>query len=350
VSDETKKEASQSSPQEVILGLALSYLPARGLHVANELGVADLLKDGPRSIEELARATGVHQKSLYRLLRMLAGFGVFAEGSPGRFQLTASAAALQSGVAESLHDAVKMIGDMTGEGSWWNAAGLLAHCVRTGEPAFDQVNSAPFFDHLSQHPEASRWFDRGLANFAAAENAAIVEAYDFGSFRKIVDVGGGQGGFLGEVLKGYPSLRGTLYDRREVVEEPAYLTAAGLTGRWDVVAGDFFKSLPAGADAYVLKRILHDWNDEMCLKILRKCRGSMNASARILVVDAVVPPGNEPHPSKIMDILMMLLFEGRERTEQEFRILFDQTGLTLTRVIPTRSVLSVIEGKWAEHL
>jgi hypothetical protein len=338
-------EAPQPSPQEVVLGLALGYLPSRGLHVVNQLGVADLLKEGPRSIEDLARATGAHQQSLYRLLRMLAGYGVFAEETPGHFQLSPAAALLQTGGPESMHNAVKMIGDMTGDGSWWAASGHLGHSVRTGEPAFNHVHSMGFFEHLSQHPEASSWFDRGLANFAAPENAAIVNTYDFTPFKQIVDVGGGQGGLLAEVLKTYPSVRGTLYDRSEVVLEPAYLTDAGVRDRCEVVAGDFFKSVPKGGDAYILKRILHDWNDQQCVKILRTCREAMDERSRILVVDAVVPPGNHAHPSKVMDILMMLLVEGRERTEQEFLELFQRAGLKLTKIVPTPSVLSIVEGQ-----
>jgi hypothetical protein len=240
-----------------------------------------------------------------------------------------------------------MLGDMTGDGSWWNAAGFMRHSVLTGEPAFDSVHATSFFEYLTQHPEAGEWFDRGLANFVTPENAAIVGAYDFTPLECVVDVGGGQGGFLAEIMKAYPRIRGTLYDRPEVVREPAYLTAPVLMKRVEIVAGDFFKSVPTGGDAYLLKRILHDWNDQQCVEILRTCRDAMDAKARILVVDAVIPPGNELHPAKVMDILMMLLFRGRERTEQEFRELFRQAGLKLAKVVPTPSVLSIVEGERA---
>lgn len=336
------------SPQEVILGMALGYLVSRSLHVATELGIADLLKDGPKSIEELARATGAHQQSLYRLLRMLAGHGVFAEEPPGRFHVTSMAAVLQTGVAGSVRDAVRMIGDLAGDGSWWTAVGHLRHSVLTGEPGFDYVHGRGFFDYLAQHPAAGAWFDRGLANFATAENTAIVSCYDFGQFRRVVDVGGGQGGFLAEVLKVFPGVSGVLCDRPQVIWEPAYLTAAGLMNRYELVGVDFFQSVPGGGDVYVLKRILHDWSDERCVQILRVCREAMGENARILVVDAVVPPGNEPHPSKTMDMLMMVGFEGQERTEQEFRELYRRAGLKLTKVVPTPSVLSIIEGRRAQ--
>jgi hypothetical protein len=334
----------QPSPQEAILNLALGYLASRGLHVATELGIADVLKDGPKSIEDLARATGAHQHSLYRVLRMLAGHGVFAEEPLGQFHLTPMAAVLQVGVAGSVHDGVRMVGDLAGDGSWWTAVGRLRQSVMTGEPGFTSVHGLSFFDYLTRHPEAGTWFDRGLANFAAAENPAIVSCYDFGQFGRVVDVGGGQGGFLAEVLKVFPSVTGVLYDRPQVIQEPAYLIAAELLNRCEVIGGDFFQSVPGGGDVYVLKRILHDWGDERSIQILRRCREAMGNHARLLVVDAVVPPGNDPHPSKIMDMLMMVLVEGQERTEQEFGELFQQAGLKLTKVIPTASVLSIVEG------
>ncbi|HXG18211.1 MAG TPA: methyltransferase [Methylomirabilota bacterium] len=292
----------------------------------------------------MARATGAHQLSLYRLLRMLAGHGVFAEEPPGQFRLTPMAAVLQVGAPGSVHDAVKMVGDLAGDGFWWTAVGCLHQSVMTGEPGFTAVHGMGFFDYLTQHPEAGAWFDRGLANFATVENAAIVGCYDFGQCRRIVDVGGGQGGFLMEVLKAFPSVTGVLYDRPQVIQEPAYLTAAGLMHRCEVVGGDFFQSAPGGGDVYVLKRILHGWDDERSVQILRTCRKAMGDHARLLVVDAVVPPGNEPHPSKIMDMLMMVLLEGRERTEEEFHELYWRADLQLTRVIPTPSVLSIVEG------
>lgn len=164
-------------------------------------------------------------------------------------------------------------------------------------------------------------------------------------FELIIDVGGGQGGLLAGILEAHPSLRGTLYDLPQVVRDPAYLTAAGLMDRCEITGGDFFESLPKGGDVYILKRILHDWGDQRCLEILRRCREAMDEKARILVVDAVLPAGDEPHPGKVMDILMMALTEGRERTEQEFRELYERAGLELTKVIPTRSVLSIVEGR-----
>ena len=334
---------SQLSPQEIIIGMALSYLVSRCLHVAAELGIADLLKDGPRSTEDLARATGAHEMSLHRVLRTLAAHGVFAEESPSGFQLTPAAALLRTGTPDSLRDAVRMVGDLAGDGSWWKAVGSLRDSVLTGEPGFNQIHGRGFFEYLIEHPEAGAWFDRGLANFAAPENAAIVAAYSFAKFKRVVDVGGGQGGLLAEILKADQSLMGTPFDLPQVVRNPAYLTLAGVANRCEIIGGDFFADIPRGGDAYILKRILHDWGDQQCLEILRRCREAMDETDRILVVDAVLPEGNRPHPGKVMDILMMVLCEGRERKEQEVRELYARAGSQLTKVIPTQSVLSIVE-------
>ena len=329
------------SPVEVIMNMALGYLVSRSLHVATELGIADLLKDGPQTVEELASSTGAHRESLYRLLRTLAAQGVFAEDDHGRFVLTPAAALLQQ---EVMRDGVLLCGEVSGDGSWWHAVGALRYSIMTGEPAFNRQHGIGFFDYLSAHPESRQWFDRGMANFAEAENPAIAGAYDYARFDHIVDVGGGQGGLLAEILKRHPNVRGTLFDVPEVVRTPAYLSKEAFPARWATVGGDFFQSVPPGGDAYVLKRILHDWSDEQCMRILRCCREAMSERARLLVVDVVVPAGNAPHPGKVMDILMLAVAEGRERTEQEFKALFEKAGLQLTTVTMTPSTLSIVEA------
>jgi hypothetical protein len=329
------------SPVDVVMGLALGYLVSRSLHVATELGIADLLQDGPKTVEELASSTGAHREALYRLLRTLAAQGVFAEDEPGRFVTTPAAMLLQQGV---MRDGVLLCGEVTGDGSSWHAVGGLRHSIMTGEPAFRRQHGMGFFDYLRDHPACGQWFDRGMANFATAENPAIAGAYDYARFGHIVDVGGGQGGLLADILTRHPNVRGTLFDLPEVVRHPVYLSQEAFPERWATVGGDFFQSVPTGGDAYVLKRILHDWNDEQCVRILRCCRAAMSERARLLVVDAVVSPGNAPHPGKVMDILMMVFTEGRERTEQEFRELFGRAGLQLTTITMTPSPLSLVEA------
>ncbi len=329
------------SPVEVIITMALGYLVSRSLHVATELGIAELLKDGPKTVEELAAKTGAHRESLYRLLRTLAAQGVFAEDEHGRFVTTLAAVLLQQ---EVMCDGVLLCGEVTGDGSWWHAVGALRHSIMTGEPAFHRQHGMGFFDYLRGHPECGQWFDRGMANFATVENPAIAGAYDYARFDHIIDVGGGQGGLLAEVLKRHPNVRGTLFDLPAVVRNPVYLSNEAFPERWTTLSGDFFQSVPMGGDAYVLKRILHDWSDEQCVRILRCCRAAMSDRARLLVVDTVVPAGKAPHPGKVMDILMMVLAEGRERTEQEFRELFGRAGLQATTITRTPSMLAIIEA------
>lgn len=341
---QTLATPSQTTPHDLVLGVALSYLSARALHVAADLGIADLLQDGPRSVAALARLTGTHQASLARLLRTLAGQGIFAEVTPGCFGLTDAAAVLRSDITGSVRDAVRMIGDMTGDGLWWNAVGHLRHSVMTGQPGWDYVAGTPFFTYLEQHAAAGTWFDRGLANFTSLENAAIARAYDFSQAQRVVDVGGGQGGLLAEILQAFPRVTGVLCDRPQVLAEPAALSQAGLLERCALVGIDFFQSIPGAGDVYILKRILHDWNDEHAEHILRACREAMPHDARLLVVDVVLPPGNAFHSGKIMDMLMLALLEGQERSEQEFRTLFQRAGLHLSRVLSTPSLLSILEG------
>jgi hypothetical protein len=331
----------EPSPVEVITGLALGYLVSRSLHVATELGIADLLNDGPQHVEELASRTGTHPASLYRLLRSLAAHGVFREDEAGRFALTPAAALLQRGV---MRDGVLLCGEVTGDGSWWNAVGALRHSIMTGEPAFHRQHGLGFFDYVRLHPASSAWFDRGLANFAAAENPAIAGAYDFSSCSHIIDVGGGQGGLIAEILKRYQGPKATLFDLPHVVNNPAYLEKETFSHRWTTAGGDFFEGVPRGGDVYVLKRILHDWSDEDCLRILRSCREAMTDTSRLLVVDAVIPPGNARHPGKVMDILMMVLGEGHERTAREFEELLARAGLHLSNIITTASALAIVEA------
>jgi len=332
------------SPQELLMGIAMGYMLSRALHVAADMGISDLLSEGPQTVDELAKATGAQPQSLYRLMRMLAASGIFAEDLPGRFDLTPAAALLRSRVACSLRDAVRLAGDITGEGNWWNLWTDLERCVMTGKPEFDRVYGTDFYSHLADTPGANQWWSKGVASFAAAENVAIVENFDFSDARKIVDVGGGRGGFLAEVLKRYPAVEAVLYDHPQIVNEPEYLAATGLLDRRELVGGNFLDSVPIGADTYVLKRILMDWNDDDCVRLLRLCREAMTEGSRVLTLNVVLPPGNQPHPGKVIDVFLMVQLRGGERTEEEFRELYRRAGLKLTRIVATPSMLSVVEG------
>ncbi len=329
------------SPADTVFGIALGYLASRALHVATELGIADHLGGGPRSVEVLAAEAGVDEESLYRILRTLAGLGIFVETEGRSFGLTPAASLLRSGV---FRDGVLLCGEVMGDGSWWNAVGHLRHSVATGSPSFEHAHGVNAFAYLGADPECRAWFDRGMANFSAAENPGIAAWCDLAGVRTIVDVGGGQGGFLAELLRAAPQADGVLVDVPEVVANPVALDISELSGRWRAETGDFFEAVAPGGDVYVLKRILHDWDDDDCVRILRACRDAMTPASRLLVVDAAIPPGNDFHPAKVMDILMMV-FSGRERTEAEFAALFAAAGLTLQRLTPTPTMLSVIEAR-----
>jgi hypothetical protein len=332
-----EKSALDQAAVELLDRIAWGWLASRAIHVAAELGIADLLHDGPKTIDQLASATGTHEQSLCLLLRMLAGYGVFTEDRAGHFKLTPAAALLQTG---ALRDVVQMTNEAE-----WNAYGNLLYSIKTGQPAFPHVHGEGYFDYLSAHPDAQARFDRGMAIIAGAENPVVARSYDFGKFRRIVDVGGGRGGLLAEILKTYPSLRGILYDQPQVVANPDYVRAAGVLDRCELVGGNFFESVPKGADVYVLKRIIHDWNDDTSAGILRRCRDAVLDGGRVIVVDKVVPAGNEVHGSKRSDLLMMVVYGGRERTEADFHELFSRAGLKLNRIVATASVVSVIEGE-----
>lgn len=325
------------SPREHVIQLAWGYLYSAALNAVAELGVADLLADGPRSPTALAESLGVHAQPLHRTLRLLATVGVFEEHDDGRFGLTPAADVLRTRAPGSMRDAVRMLAHE----SFWVPAGRLSSTIRTGHTPFAEIFGGSFFDYFAANPEVGPIFHRGMASFSDTENAPISWAYDFGRFERIVDVGGGHGGFLVEVLR-KSSARGVLFDAEHVLRE-ARITAEGLSDRCELVTGDFFQSVPEG-DCIVLKRILHDWSDETATEILRVCRRALRPGGRVLIIDSVIPPGNAPHSGKTLDVLMMVSLPGRERTEQEFRYMLAAAGLRLERVIATPAVLSIVEA------
>lgn len=327
-------------PAQIIVDLGFGFILSGALATAAELRVADHLESGPKHATALAEELGAHALSLYRVLRLLASFGVFAEDEDGRFRLTPAADLLRAGAPGSLRDAVLMLTQKI----FWAPTGELTVTVKSGSTEFDRIFGAPFFDYLSRDPPAGEVFHRGMAGLSDLENGPIAQSYDFSPFERVVDVGGGHGGFLIEVLKAAPKVHGILFDRAEVLAE-ARLAAAGLAERFQLVEGDFFGEVPRGANAYVLKRILHDWSDDVCVTILDHCRRSMAEGGKVLVIDTVIPKGNDPHGGKVLDVMMLAsLPGGRERTQEDLRELFARAGLAFSRVIPTPSALSITEA------
>lgn len=317
------------------------YRVTQLLHVAAKLGLADLLAAGPRSSADLAEQTGTHAPSLYRLLRALSSFGIFREETPDRFALTALAEPLRSDVPNS----VRGLAIFAGDPQSWLPWGDLAQTVTTGEQAFLRVFGLDNWPYRAAHPEANAIFNDAMTSNARRDIAAILAAYDFAPFPTVVDVGGGQGALLAGILQAHPALRGILFDRPHVVEQAApILEAAGVAGRCAVVGGDFFREVPPGGDAYLLRRIIHDWDDADTVAILRVCRRAVPAGGKLLLIEAVIGPANQPDFTTLSDINMMVAQGGRERTPAEFAALLADAGFALTRVLPTAWRSSIIEA------
>lgn len=324
-------------PGMTLINLMFGYIQTGALACAAKLKIADKLEAGPKSIEQLANEAGVHTQSLYRVLRMLASCGVFREDEKGLWHLTPAADLMRTSLPHTLHHAVLMCS----QDIFWKPTGELQDVVRTGENGMIAIFGAPFFEYFKKNKEAGETFHRGMSSLSDMENAPLAGAYDWSGINMIVDVAGGHGGLLIEALKLAPGAKGVLFDE-EIVLKDARVNEE--KGRWACVEGDFFKSVPAGGDAYLLKRIIHDWKDDDCVTILSNIRKAMNPGARVLVFDCVIPPGNDPHGGKLLDVLMMSALPGFERTEKEFAALFQRAGLKLTRVVQAPALLSITEA------
>jgi hypothetical protein len=337
--------SKSATPKEFLVNITGQIMLARSLGIVADLGVADIVADGPKSMEELSEATGCDRDSLYRLLRMLGGHGVFAEDKQGRIKLTPRAELLQADHPDSVREMFVL--------GWqdiqWNTYYALPEAILTGEIAFENAHGKGFFDYLAEHPELNAMFDRRMAVVSHAENEQVANVYDFADHASVIDIGGGLGGLLAAIIERHPNVVAALYDQPQVLADPVNLREAGLLDTVARIAGDFFYNVPTGFGLYVMKRIIHDWDDDRAVGILRSCRDAMAETSRVLVIDAVMKPGNEPDPNKNLDLTIMALTPGRERTEDEFAALFAAAGLRLTRVIPTKSpsTLSLVEGERA---
>jgi predicted O-methyltransferase YrrM len=308
------------------------YRVSQGIYVVARLGIADLLKDGPLSSDALAEATGMCGPALYRLLRFLTGAGLFREVAPGHFALTPLGAGLRTDVPESLAHTVLMLLD----DAHWSAWGQLRYSVQTGKTAFGHVHEMEFFDYIGQHPASVAVFHRAMTSSTARSGAAITQAYDFAGIRRLVDVGGGHGLFLATILQAHPAMRGVLFDRPEVIQgATTTLEAAGVADRCEIVGGDFFATVPPGGDAYLLRQIIHDWDDAQAAAILTHCRRAMRASGRLLVIERAVAPDHSQGPGVLhLDMEMLVNLGGVQRTDAEYGTLFEAADLELCAIVP----------------
>ncbi|HKW23485.1 MAG TPA: methyltransferase [Ktedonobacterales bacterium] len=343
MSDETTS-ATEPSPADLLRLQQLwqGFRVSQALYVAASLGLADLLADGPKSADALAAATGANADALYRVMRALASLGVFAETVERHFTLTPMARLLQQDHPYSIRAQVIYLGYEP-----YRAWGQLLPSVMSGANAYQQVFGMPHFQYLAQHPEANAAFNRAMSAGSRHAAVAIVGAYDFATVGTVVDIAGGQGVLIAAILRAHPNLRGILFDQPHVVADALpLLEAAGVADRCELASGDFFASVPS-ADTYTMRHILHDWDDERAIAILRSCAEAMAPDGRVLVIESVIEPGNDPSPAKFLDLVMFVMNGGRERTAEEFRRLFAAAGLRLTRIIPTGGAEALIEGERA---
>lgn len=328
-------------PRSTLLHLINGYRVTQAIHVAAKLGIADLLADGPRGSDDLAVATESHPDALYRLLRALATVGVFREEPERRFSLTELGAGLRSDVPDSVAGWAALVG----EPYYWQAWGELEHGIRTGENAFRHVHGTDPWTYRARDPQRSAGFDRAMTSLSRQVVAAVLAAYDFGRFRTVVDVGGGNGTFLAAILARHPATRGVLFDQPHVVSGAGpILEGAGVAGRCEVVGGSFFEALPRGGDAYLLKSILHDWEDGDCIRILQACRRAMADGAALLVVERELGAPNEAADAKFSDLNMLAVPGGRERTDDEYAALFAAAGIRFVGVTSSASGTGLFEG------
>jgi O-methyltransferase domain/Dimerisation domain len=328
-------------PSMTLRRLVNGYQVTQAIHVAAVLGLADLLADGPRSSDDLAAATNTHPGALYRLLRALASVGVFREEADHVFALTELGACLRADAPESVGGWAAFVG----EPYQWQAWGALLHSVRTGENAFRYVHGIDSWTYRARHPELSASFDRAMTDLSRQVSAAVLAAYDFSRFRQIVDVGGGNGAFLAAILATYPTIHGVLFDQPHVVSGAGpILAAAGVADRCQVIGGSFFEAVPGGGEAYILKAVLHDWEDEPCVQILQTCRQAMADGTSLLVVERDLRGPNDNPDAKFSDLNMLVGPMGQERTPDSYAALFAAAGFRFVGITPSAVGTGVYEG------
>ena len=329
------------SPQAQLIQMAWAHQISSMIRVAAELKLADHLADGPKSAGELAQVTATHAPSLYRVMRTLASLGVFTEDERHLFALTSLGEPLRSGTPGSVRNSVlTMTGDM-----FCRPLANLLYSVQTGKTGFGKAFGAEIFDWLPHHPEEAAMFSDLMIGFHGPETAAVAAAYDFGGFDTLVDVGGATGNMLTTILARHPGPRGVVFDLpHNRAGATAFIESRGLADRIGFVDGSFFEAVPSGGDAYLMSHIIHDWNEDQCLTILRNCHKAMKPASRLLIIEMVLPSGDIPHPGKMTDVVMLAVPGGQERTELEYSQLLKKGGFKLERVVPTESAASIVEA------
>jgi ubiquinone/menaquinone biosynthesis C-methylase UbiE len=321
--------------------MATAYWVSRLLSAAARHSLADRLADGPKTATELAWQTGTHAPSLHRLMRALASLGVLSEDAHHRFALAPLGEALRADAPGAARATIlALAGDW-----WWRGWEQVLYCLETGKTGMQKTSGTTVFGYLAQHPQEAAYFNEAMVGFHGDEPRAVAEACEFSSGETVVDVGGGTGNLLAAILERHPSTHGVLADVPHVIEAArTRIASLGVLERCHFQAIDFFERVPGGGDVYLLSHVIHDWTEEQCLAILRNCRRAMNPASRLQIVEMVLPAGDEPHPGKLLDLAMLVMPGGQERTVEEYRLLMHAAGLRMTRVIPTASAVSVVEA------
>ena len=332
-----KKSANPVPP--TLFEMASSYWASQAIYVAAKLGIADLLAEGPKSSIELSSSTGTDARSLFRLMRALANLDILSHTGSDYFALSSLGEALQSNVPGSLRAMIISLGEIH-----YQAWGSLLHSVQTGSSGFRHALGIDLFPYLQAQAPASDSFNQGMTNLSAMLSYAVLCAYDFSNISHLIDIGGGQGTFLRNISQFYPKLKATVLDVPSTIETAKRLNNGSSGKVLSFVSGDFFRAVPSGADAHLLSGVIHDWNDDRAVIILRNCRNAIERSGTLLLVEMVVPEDGASCFSKLLDLNMLVMNEGRERTRSEFCSLLAAAGYKLTKVVPTLAPQSVIEA------
>ena len=336
----TNESQKQSPSPEPLFKMIIGGFVQQAISVVSKLGIPDLLKEDPKTIEELASRTNSHTPTLYRLMCALSSIGLFQEVDKAWFEITPLGTYLQKDVEGSVRGMAIMVGEKWHRNAWDN----LLYSVQTGETAFHKVHSKNIFDYMSEHPEAGEVFNNAMSDLSKLIEP-VLDYYDFTNFNRVIDVGGGHGSLMEGILNRSPNIKGTVYDLPFVIEgTKKYIQNIGLENRCECLPGNFFDSVPSDGDAYVLKSIIHDWHDDEAISILQNCRKGILENGKLILIEAVIEPGNHPHLMKFFDLDMIILAKGKERTQIEFKELLEKSGFKLTKIIPTPTVLSIIEA------
>jgi hypothetical protein len=333
--------ADDLPPHLQLIQMGRAHVVSRTVYAAAKLGLADQLGTGPKSAAELAGPMQVHAPSLHRLMRTLASLDILTEQPEQRFALTDLGEALKTGAPGAARSSLMLSGSPWSQSGWDN----VIYSIQTGNTGFEKAQGVSFFDYLAQHPDDASLFSEMMVGLHSQEPLAVAAAYDFSIFKIIVDVGGATGNMLAAVLAHHAGPLGILFDQPHVVKDaPVFLDAKGLRDRVTIEPGDFFKSVPKAADAYILSHIIHDWDEDQCLTILGHVRKAMSPTGRLLIVEMVLPSGDTPHPGKMLDMAMLVQTGGQERTGAEYGLLLRKAGFRLAQVVPTNSAASIVEA------